>query len=160
MKGKNMRNTSGPFAALLSCLTLVGTASAKPLDLQMGARGFGMGGAFSSLVDDATATYWNPAGLSRVDDLTLSETNWLLQDISGLNVNYLSLVSPIPGVGTVAGGWLLQYAALEEGFGATHRSQAWYEHAFSLAAGRELWKKAWIFERTSLGFSLNRYVLS
>ena len=29
----------------------------------MGARAIGMGGAFSAVTDDATAPYWNPAGM-------------------------------------------------------------------------------------------------
>lgn len=33
------------------------------LKLPVGARAIGMGGAFSSLADDASAAYWNPAGL-------------------------------------------------------------------------------------------------
>lgn len=31
-----------------------------------GARALGMGGAFTAVADDATAAYWNPAGLSQV----------------------------------------------------------------------------------------------
>ena len=36
-----------------------------PLQLGAGARALGLGGAFVALSDDATAFYWNPAGLAR-----------------------------------------------------------------------------------------------
>ncbi len=148
--------------AVTAGILSIGTALAKPLDLQMGSRGFGMGGAFVAISDDATATYWNPAGLTQLGSLTLSETNWILQDVPGVNVNYLTGAIPISQVGTVSGGWLMQHATLEQGDpqSAQHSQSDWYEHAFSLAAGRELWKKLWIFENTSLGFSLDRYVLN
>lgn len=35
-------------------------------DLGAGARSMGMGSAFSAIADDATATYWNPAGLAQL----------------------------------------------------------------------------------------------
>ena len=37
------------------------------LTLGMGARAAGLGGAYSSVVDDASAPYWNPAGIAHVD---------------------------------------------------------------------------------------------
>ncbi|MBU1261618.1 PorV/PorQ family protein [bacterium] len=43
------------------------TASAF-LKLGAGARAAGMGDAYCSVADDATAVYWNPAGLSRVEE--------------------------------------------------------------------------------------------
>lgn len=42
------------------------------LRLGVGARAFGMGGAHVAVANDATAGYWNPAGLTEVDDLALS----------------------------------------------------------------------------------------
>src|ERR1700722_3572912 len=42
------------------------------LDLGVGARALGMGGAFVGLADDSTATYWNPAGLTGIQDCEVS----------------------------------------------------------------------------------------
>ena len=40
-----------------------GTTAAKFLHMNVGSRAVGMGGAFTSIANDATAMYWNPAGL-------------------------------------------------------------------------------------------------
>jgi hypothetical protein len=56
------------FAAFVSFVTFVSfvrppSASAQPADV-VGVRAQGMGGAFTAVADDATATWWNPAGLA------------------------------------------------------------------------------------------------
>jgi F plasmid transfer operon, TraF, protein len=44
-------------------LGLAGTSAAQGFET-LGVRALGMGGAFVAVADDATATYWNPAGLA------------------------------------------------------------------------------------------------
>src|SRR2546428_6361855 len=51
-----------------SVLALAGPAFATKyagefMKIPIGARAIGMGGAFSAVTDDATAPYWNPAGM-------------------------------------------------------------------------------------------------
>lgn len=41
------------------------------LNLGLGARSYGMGGAFTSLADDATSFYWNPAGAVQLEKKTI-----------------------------------------------------------------------------------------
>ena len=53
---------------------------AGPLDNGgAGARALGMGSAFVGVADDASALYWNPAGLARLEnlDLALNHNSWL-----------------------------------------------------------------------------------
>ena len=37
----------------------------------IGAKAISMGGAFRGLADDATAMYWNPAGLANMEDISI-----------------------------------------------------------------------------------------
>lgn len=63
------------LVVVLSLVALTGSASAADsaggaaayLQMGVGARALGLGGAFTALADDATAIYWNPAGLSGLD---------------------------------------------------------------------------------------------
>ncbi|MBI3565004.1 MAG: PorV/PorQ family protein [Elusimicrobia bacterium] len=58
--------------ALATALALVAAQAraaetAGFLAIGVGARGLGMGGAYTALADDAHALYWNPAGLAALD---------------------------------------------------------------------------------------------
>jgi hypothetical protein len=56
----------------------VGAAGGQFLKIGVGARAAGMGGAYSSVADDLTALYWNPAGLADVKGVSgsFSYTSW------------------------------------------------------------------------------------
>jgi hypothetical protein len=66
-----MRNASRPSVCLVafasvsfvSLVSSVSRASAQPADV-IGVRATGMGGAFTAVADDATASWWNPAGMA------------------------------------------------------------------------------------------------
>ena len=76
----------------------------------VGARAMSMGGAFSAVADDYTATYWNPAGLSQIRRMEFlgSMSNLNLENESSANdkifvdetnatkINSLGFVFPIP----------------------------------------------------------------
>jgi hypothetical protein len=59
------------------------TAGASFLKFGMGARAVGMGEAFTAVSGDIYSTYWNPAGLSKLDGVwaTFMHNRWF-QDIS------------------------------------------------------------------------------
>ncbi|PID30884.1 MAG: hypothetical protein CR982_00775 [Candidatus Cloacimonadota bacterium] len=84
------------------------------LNIDAGARATGMGNAFVALADDATASYWNPAGLAFQEgqELSLMHANWL----PGFNLknddmyyNFVAYKHNIPGLGTVGGNIVFFY---------------------------------------------------
>lgn len=66
--------------------TKVGITAANFLTIPVGARASAMGGAFVAIANDATAAFWNPAGLSRLsrNNVTANYMNWLV----GTRVNW------------------------------------------------------------------------
>lgn len=76
------------------------------LKIAPGARAGGMGEAFVAVADDATATWWNPAGLAYLEhnELTLMHVNWLPQfKLSDLYYDFISYVHIVPEWGTFGG---------------------------------------------------------
>ena len=76
-----------------------GTAAATFLEIPVGARGVGVGGAFVSLANDVTALYWNAGSIARFQqsDASLSHTNW----IAGTKYDFAGLVLPLGVFGTI-----------------------------------------------------------
>ena len=68
------------YSQITGDVSKVGTVAASFLEIEVGSRGIGMGGAYVAVVDDATAVYWNPAGLARISksEAVLVHTNWLV----------------------------------------------------------------------------------
>lgn len=78
----------------------VGTFDGQFLKIGVGARAAAMGGAFVAVADDATALYYNAAGIARIDqdksELSLNHANWPA-DLSFDHVGYVFHVKKIPG---------------------------------------------------------------
>ncbi|HEX9916950.1 MAG TPA: PorV/PorQ family protein [candidate division Zixibacteria bacterium] len=86
----------------------VGTRSAQFLKIGAGARAVGMGSAFVGLANDATAIYWNPAGLAYIDKTQFSFMHlWWFQDIA---YEYFAHAQPTK-YGTI--GWSLAYLHMD-----------------------------------------------
>ena len=68
----------------ISLVHAAGTSSAQFLKLGAGARAAAMGDSFSSVSNDVSATYWNPAGLSQME----SPQIMLMQNSYLLDTNY------------------------------------------------------------------------
>ena len=56
-----------------------GASGSSFLNIGVGARAMGMAGAISTLSDDPTALYWNPAGIAFINDIQISaeHTQWV-----------------------------------------------------------------------------------
>jgi hypothetical protein len=79
----------------------VGTAGAQFLKIGVGARAVGMGETFVAVADDATAIWWNPAGVARITQegqsfLTLNHSTWPA-DLSHEFVGYAFTYRALPG---------------------------------------------------------------
>ena len=91
-----------------------GSHTAEFLSHGVGARALGMGGAFVSIADDATAAYWNPAGLAKVeknafsimysDSFGAAEGGFLNKGI--VEYNFVNYVHQFSGFGSIGISWI------------------------------------------------------
>ena len=73
--------------------TKVGADGGQFLKIGVGARGTGMAGAFSGLVDDLTALHFNPAGIGKLEGVSanFSHTAWF----GGFAHNFAAVAFPL-----------------------------------------------------------------
>ncbi len=76
-----------------------GTTAAPFLTIGQGARAAGMGSAYVGAVQDASAIYWNPAGLAKIEGTSVmfDHTNWL----ADIKYNFVSAAYGLGGLGTI-----------------------------------------------------------
>ena len=88
------------LADAASVFEKVGTFGAQFLKIGVGARASAMGGAFVAVSDDASALYWNCAGIARIDpdksELSLNHAQWV-SDLQFEQLGYVFHVKRIPG---------------------------------------------------------------
>ena len=83
----------------VSPASFAGVDAMPHLRLGAGARSIGLGGAFTAIADDATATVWNPAGLGSAADLSLNfSTQQLALDRSH---NFIALTKALGSAGSI-----------------------------------------------------------
>lgn len=77
----------------------VGITAAPFLEIGVGARAIGMGGAFVGTADDASALYWNVAGIARIPDrqFFFMHSDWF----ADINFEYAGFVLPLGTLGTL-----------------------------------------------------------
>lgn len=70
-----------------------GTTGASFLKLDIGARSTGMGSAYTAVVNDVSAVYWNPAGLTRANNkhIMFMHSEW----ISDVTYNFVGYAHPL-----------------------------------------------------------------
>lgn len=75
---------------LIHAQTKVGTTVANFLNIPVGPKATGMGGAYIAEANDASALYWNPGGMSRLQrsEFTAAFSQWLVNT----NFNWFGLV--------------------------------------------------------------------
>jgi len=79
-------------------MTNVGTTAAPFLEVGVGSRAIGMGGAFVAVANDVSALYWNPAGLCRLGhgEAVFERIDWL----ADISFNFLGAAIPFGRWGT------------------------------------------------------------
>ena len=99
---------AGTLRALVACLVVglapaagaqtvsrAGTVAGAFLEIGVGPRAAALGGAFTAIADDATALYWNPAGLAQMQtaEVTSAHSEWLA-DVSH---DFVGVAVPLGG---------------------------------------------------------------
>lgn len=102
------------IAVSMQALAEEGSHAAEFLSHGVGARALGMGSSFVSIADDATAAYWNPAGLAQIrrrafammysDSFGTAEGGFLSKGL--VEYNFASYVQQIEGIGSVGVSWI------------------------------------------------------
>lgn len=131
----------------------VGTLGGQSLKMGVGARANAMGDSYVAVADDASAVYWNPAGIARLSgqSITLNHTAWPA-DVSFDQVGYVFNIKWIPGMlgvnvrALTMSRDIVRTTYLPEGNGETFDAGEW---TYGLSYARAL------TDKFSAGFNVN-----
>ena len=131
----------------------VGTLGGQSLKMGVGARANAMGDSYVAIADDASAVYWNPAGISRLSgqSITLNHTAWPA-DVSFDQVGYVFNIKWIPGMlgvnvrALTMSRDIVRTTYLPDGNGETFDAGEW---TYGLSYARSL------TDKFSAGFNIN-----
>jgi len=97
------------LAAFLGCTGLghaqVGITAVPFLQIEPDSRAAGMGNTGVAIADNASAIFWNPAGLAfqRQTNVSITHANWLPAFNANLFYDYLVGAVHVDGIGTIGG---------------------------------------------------------
>ena len=131
----------------------VGTLGGQSLKIGVGARAAAMGEAYVAIADDATAVYWNPAGIARLSgqSISLNHTAWPAEIIFD-QAAYVFNIKWIPGMlgvnvrALTMSRDIVRTTYLPDGTGETFDAGEW---AYGLSYARSL------TDKFSAGLSVN-----
>ncbi|MBN1154479.1 PorV/PorQ family protein [candidate division KSB1 bacterium] len=85
-------------AQFVSDVTKVAITAAPFLEIGVGARAMGMGGAYVANADESSALYWNPGGIARIanPEGIFVHMNW----IADISFDYIGFVLPAGRIGS------------------------------------------------------------
>lgn len=81
-------------------VTKTGTTAAKFLSIGIGPRAIAMGGAFTSVANDVSALYWNPAGIANLTNYQAMFSYMSLFKNLNINLNYAAVAIPAGSAGS------------------------------------------------------------
>lgn len=101
------------FAATAGAAAATSNYAGEVMSIGVGARALGMGGAFVAVADDASTSYWNPAGMTgiqgvEVSSIKLTKSTDEHQNELDSNYSYVNLVCNGKEIGAFGIGWLRQ----------------------------------------------------
>ncbi len=124
----------------------VGTVGLKFLDIGVGGRALAMGEAYTAIADDASSVFWNPAGISNVEngDFFAGYTKWPadinLYSVALAKKANMPLIGPgvIALSGTVLNTGLMNRTTEYDVDGDFSGTFAFEDYAFGLTVGKYL----------------------
>ncbi len=138
----------------------VGTTAANFLKVGVGARAIAMGGAYVSLANDASAMFWNPAGIALIQggEAFFNHNEW----IADISFDYAGLVFLLPRIGSFGlNATFLSMAEIERTTEIYPDGTEQLYSAGSYALGVTFAKS--LTDRFSIGFNvkyINEYILN
>jgi long-subunit fatty acid transport protein len=157
-KGVLLLVTSFVFLLPQASYGQAGTSAVVFLKIEPDSRAAGMGNAGVALADNASAIFWNPAGLAfqQGTEASITHSNWLPEFNAGLFYEYLVAKHRVPGWGTF--GAHLTYLFLGENDGRDEQNNPTGTfRSYDLATGLSYGVK--LNERFGIGSSV-RFIYS
>ena len=136
-----MRTVKHTLVPLL-IVVLAGAASANFVEVEVGARALGMGGAFIAVADDASALHWNPAGLASFRGIQVLGERTSVYSVEGLDEDAVLAAYGMEGQGFGVG-WM-----------RTAARDLYYEDTIVAGYGRTM-----PIEGLDVGLSVKRFAI-